>query len=229
MHDGHMHIRDWPEDERPREKLLARGAPALSDAELLAIFIGCGPRGQSAVDLGRQLLAECGGLRGLLDRPSGELARLRGLGPARASALVAALELGTRHLGQQLQRGEALADPDQAGAYFARKLRPLPHEVFACLFLDTRHRVLAYEELFRGTLDGSEVHPREVARRCLAHNAAAVIFGHNHPSGNPEASAADRAVTARLKQALALVEVRVLDHFIVGDGDPTSMARRGWL
>jgi DNA repair protein RadC len=229
MHDGHMHIRDWPEDERPREKLLARGAPALSDAELLAIFIGCGPRGQSAVDLGRQLLSECGGLRGLLDRPSGELAKLRGLGPARACALVAALELGTRHLGQQLQRGEALADPDQAGAYFARKLRPLPHEVFACLFLDTRHRVLAYEELFRGTLDGSEVHPREVARRCLAHNAAAVIFGHNHPSGNPEASAADRAVTARLKQALALVEVRVLDHFIVGDGDPTSMARRGWL
>ena len=224
-----MHIRDWPEDERPREKLLARGAPALSDAELLAIFIGCGPRGQSAVDLGRQLLTECGGLRGLLDRPSAELAKLRGLGPARACALVAALELGTRHLGQQLQRGESLADPDQAGAYFARKLRPLPHEVFACLLLDTRHRVLAYEELFRGTLDGSEVHPREVARRCLAHNAAAVIFGHNHPSGNPEASAADRAVTARLKQALALVEVRVLDHFIVGDGEPTSMARRGWL
>jgi DNA repair protein RadC len=224
-----MHIRDWPEDERPREKLLARGGAALSDAELLALFIGCGPRGQSAVDLGRQLLAECGGLRGLLDRPGAELARLRGLGPARACALVAALELGTRHLAQQLQRGEALADPDQAGAYFARKLRPLPHEVFACLFLDTRHRVLAYEELFRGTLDGSEVHPREVARRCLAHNAAAVIFGHNHPSGNPEASAADRAVTARLKQALALVEVRVLDHFIVGDGEPTSMARRGWV
>ena len=142
---------------------------------------------------------------------------------------MAALELGTRHLGQQLQRGEALADPDQAGSYFARKLRPLQHEVFACLFLDTRHRVIAYEELFRGTLDGSEVHPREVARRCLAHNAAAVIFGHNHPSGNPEASAADRAVTARLKQALALVEVRVLDHFIVGDGAPTSMAQRGWL
>jgi DNA repair protein RadC len=224
-----MHIRDWPEDERPREKLLAGGGASLSDAELLALFIGCGPRGQSAVDLGRQLLAEAGGLRPLLDRAAPELARLRGLGPARACALVAALELGTRHLGQQLQRGEALADPDQAGAYFCRKLRPLPHEVFACLFLDTRHRVIAYEELFRGTLDGSEVHPREVARRCLAHNAAAVIFGHNHPSGNPEASAADRAVTARLKQALALVEVRVLDHFIIGDGSPTSMAQRGWL
>lgn len=223
-----MHIRDWPEDERPREKLLARGAAVLSDAELLAIFIGCGPRGQSAVDLGRQLLVG-GGLRGLLDRGPGEMAKLRGLGPARACALAAALELGTRHLGQQLQRGEALADPAQAGDYFARKLRPLPHEVFACLFLDTRHRVIAYEELFRGTLDGSEVHPREVARRCLAHNAAAVLFGHNHPSGNPEPSAADRAVTARLKQALALVEVRVLDHFIVGDGAPTSMAQRGWV
>ena len=223
-----MHIRDWPEHERPREKLMARGASALSDAELLAIFIGCGPRGQNAVDLGRQLLL-AGGLRGLLDRGPAELAKLRGLGPARACVLAAALELGTRHLGQQLQRGEALADPAQAGDYFARKLRALPHEVFACLFLDTWHRVIAYEELFRGTLDGSEVHPREVARRCLAHNAAAVLFGHNHPSGNPEPSAADRAVTARLKQALALVEVRVLDHFIVGDGAPTSMAQRGWV
>ena len=226
---GCMHIRDWPEEERPREKLLARGSGALSDAELLAIFIGCGPRGQSAVDLGRQLLTQCGGLRGLLDLPPAGLAKLRGLGPARACALTAALELGTRHLAQQLERGEALSDPDQAGAYFARKLRHLPHEVFACLFLDTRHRVIAYEELFRGTLDGSEVHPREVARRCLTHNAAAVIFGHNHPSGNPEASAADRAVTARLKQALALVEVRVLDHFIIGDGAPSSMAQRGWV
>jgi len=226
---GAMHIRDWPADERPREKLLARGVAALADAELLAIFIGCGNRGRSAVDLGRALLAKHGGLRGLLDRPPAELVALPGLGPARVCALVAALELGTRHLGQQLQRGEALADPGQAGAYFSRKLRPLPHEVFACLFLDTRHRVIAYEELFRGTLDGSEVHPREVARRALQHNAAALIFGHNHPSGNPEPSAADRAVTARLKQALALVEVRVLDHFIVGDGAATSMAQRGWV
>ncbi len=224
-----MQIRDWPASERPREKLLAHGGAALSDAELLAIFIGCGARGQSAVDLGRQLLGEAGGLRSLLDRPASALARMRGIGPARACALAAALELGTRHLGEQLQRGEALADPAQAGAYFSRKLRALPHEVFACLFLDTRHRVVAYEELFRGTIDGSEVHPREVARRCLAHNAAAVIFGHNHPSGNPEPSAADRAVTARLKQALGLVEVRVLDHFIVGDGQATSMAQRGWL
>jgi DNA repair protein RadC len=129
----------------------------------------------------------------------------------------------------RMHRGEALADPAGAGAYFARHLRHLPHEVFAMLFLDTRHRVIAYEELFSGTIDGCEVHPREVARRCLQHNAAAVILGHNHPSGNPEPSAADRALTARLKSALALVEVRVLDHFVVGDGTPTSMAMRGWV
>lgn len=226
---GAMHIRDWPETERPREKLIARGSSALSDAELLAIFIGCGSRGRSAVDVGRDLLSECGGLRLLLDRSTHDLAKLPGLGPARSCVLAAALELGTRHLGQQLERGEALSDPRQAGAYFTRKLRTRSHEVFACLFLDTRHRVIAYEELFRGTLDSSEVHPREVARRCLAHNAAAVIFGHNHPSGNTDASAADRAITARLKQALSLVDVRVLDHFIIGDGMPVSMAQRGLL
>ena len=224
-----MRIRDWPDQERPREKLLARGGGALSDAELLAIFIGCGPRGQTALDVGRELLAGNGGLRGLLDRPAVELAKLRGLGPARACALAAALELGARHLQQQLSRGEVLSEPDRAGEYLARRLRPLPHEVFACLFLDTRHRMIAYEELFRGSLDGAEVHPREVAKRCLAHNAAAVILGHNHPSGNPEPSAADRSVTARLKQALALLDVRVLDHFVIGDGAPTSLARRGWL
>lgn len=226
---GGMHIRDWPQSEKPREKLLTHGAGQLSDAELLAIFIGSGTRGHSAVDLGRRLLAENDGLRVLLDLPPSALAKLHGLGPARACALAAALELATRHLGQRLERGAALTDPDQAGSYFQRKLRALPHEVFACLYLDNRHRVIAFEELFRGTLDGADVHPREVAKRCLAHNAAAVIFGHNHPSGSADPSAADRAVTVRLKQALALVEVRVLDHFIVGDGAPTSMAQRGML
>lgn len=224
-----MHIRDWPAGERPREKLLERGSGLLSDAELLALFLGSGQRGLNVVDLARRLLADHGGLRGLLDRPVAALAKLPGLGPARACALAGALELGTRHLGHRLERGDAMADPGQAGDYLARKLRALPYEVFACLFLDTRHRVIAYEELFRGTLDGAEVHPREVARRCLALNAAAVIFGHNHPSGSPEPSTADRAVTSRLKQALALVEVRVLDHFIIGDGSPASMARQGML
>ncbi len=224
-----MHIRDWPLHERPREKLLARGAAFLSDAELLAIFLGSGQRGQSAVDTGRHLLNEQNGLRGLLDLSAHQLAKLKGLGPARASALIAALELGTRHLALRLERGEALTDPRKAGDYFARRLRSLPHEVFACMFLDNQHQLLAYEELFTGSLDGAEVHPREVLKNCLKHNAAAVIFGHNHPSGNPQPSAADRAVTARLKQALALLDIRCLDHFIIGDGPPTSMAELGQL
>ena len=147
--------------------------------------------------------------------------------PARACRLAAALELGNRHLAAALERGDALTDPVAAGRYFARRLRAHPHEVFAALFLDTRHRALAFEELFHGTIDGAEVHPREVVRRALAHTAAAVIIGHNHPSGCADPSAADRAVTARLKQALALVEVRLLDHFVVGDGEPVSMAARG--
>lgn len=224
-----MHIRDWPQHERPREKLLQRGAGSLSDAELLAIFLGSGLRGMDAVATARQLLADHGPLRRLLDRSAEGLARLPGLGPARACKLAAALELCNRYLAAALERGEALTDPGAAGRYFAQRLRNLPHEVFAALFLDTRHRAIAFEELFRGTVDGAEVHPREVVRRALAHNAAAVIVGHNHPSGNPEPSAADRAVTARLKQSLSLVDVRLLDHFVVGDGAPVSLAARGWV
>lgn len=224
-----MHIRDWPVDERPREKLLNRGAAALSDAELLAIFLGSGLRGRDAVQTSRELLAGHGPLRRLLDREPGDLAQLPGLGPARACQLAAALELGSRHLAAGLERGVALTDPLAAGRYFAQRLRHRAHEVFAALFLDTRHRALAFEELFQGTIDGSEVHPREVVRRALAHNAAAVIVGHNHPSGCPDPSAADRAITARLKQALSLVEVRLLDHFVVGDGNPVSLAARGWV
>ena len=224
-----MHIRDWPAAERPREKLLARGPGALSDAELLAIFLGSGLRGRDAVETARDLLGAHGPLRALLERSAVELARLPGLGPARACALSAALELGHRHLSADLERGAALSDPQAAGRYFAQRLRGLPHEVFAALFLDNRHRSIAFEELFRGTLDGAEVHPREVVRRALAHNAAAVIVGHNHPSGNREPSAADRAVTARLKQAWSLVDLRLLDHFVIADGPPVSLAARGWV
>lgn len=137
--------------------------------------------------------------------------------------------LAHKVLDSRIQRGQTLNDPMQAGDYFRLKLQRLPHEVFAAVFLDSRHRIIAYEELFRGTVDGSEVHPREVVKACLAHNAAAVMFGHNHPSGNPEASIADRAITSRLKQALALVEIRLLDHFVIGDGPPTSMAQKGYL
>ena len=226
-HPAAMHIRDWPEHERPREKLLARGPGALSDAELLALFLGSGTAGRDAVASARDLLAGHGGLRALLDRTPKALTRLRGIGDARACLLAAALELGHRHLAAQLERGEAMADPAAAGRYFAQRLRGRPREVFAALYLDTRHRALGFEELFQGSLDGAKVHPRVLVERALAQGAAAVIVGHNHPSGNPEPSAADRAVTVRLKQALALVDVRLLDHFVIGDGAPVSMAARG--
>jgi DNA repair protein RadC len=224
-----MSIRQWPEHERPRERLLRSGSHSLSDAELLAIFLGTGGRGMDAVARGRELISRFGSLRALLDQSNESLINEPGLGPASVCRLKAALELGTRHLAADLERGEALTDPASAGAYFTRRLRSLPHEVFACLFLDNRHRALAFEELFRGTIDAAEVHPREVVRRALAHNAAAVIIGHNHPSGVAEPSAADRAITQRLREALDLVGVRVLDHFIVGDGPALSLAQRGWL
>ena len=222
-----MDIRQWPSGERPRERLLERGASTLSDAELLAIFLGSGRNGLDAVALGRQLIAQHGSLRSLLDLSPSRLAAEPGLGPASACRLKAALELATRHLGESLQRGEPLTNAERAGDYFSHRLRGFAHEVFACLFLDTRHRPIAFEELFRGTVDGAEVHPREVVKRCLNHNAAAIILGHNHPSGIAEPSAADRSVTERLRRALELIGVRLLDHFIIGDGPPVSMAERG--
>jgi DNA repair protein RadC len=224
-----MNIRDWPELERPREKLLARGSTALSDAELLAVFFGTGQRGLNAIDLGRQLLHRHGGLRGLLRLSCDELVREPGLGLARASRLCAALELATRHLALRLEEPDALSDPRRAGDYFRARLRDRQREVFACLFLDTRHRPIAIEELFQGTLSQSEVHPREVVKRALAHNAAAVLLAHNHPSGVAEPSAADRRITQVLCQSLALVDVRVLDHLVIGDGEPVSFAARGWI
>jgi len=223
-----MTIRDWPLEERPREKLYTRGAAVLSDAELLALFIGSGRRGMTAVDLGRELLLSAGNLKSLLDQMPAELAQRRGLGMARACTLHAALELGRRYLACELQR-ETLANPTACANFLRTRIGAYPYEVFACLFLDQRHRVLAFEELFRGSIDGASVHPREVVRRCIAHNAAAVILAHNHPSGVAEPSQADRDITAELKRALALIDVRVLDHFIIGSGAPTSLASRGWL
>jgi len=223
-----MTIRDWPLEERPREKLYTRGAAVLSDAELLALFIGSGRRGMTAVDLGRELLLSAGNLKSLLDQMPAELAQRPGLGMARACTLHAALELGRRYLACELQR-ETLANPTACANFLRTRIGAYPYEVFACLFLDQRHRVLAFEELFRGSIDGASVHPREVVRRCLAHNAAAVILAHNHPSGVAEPSQADRDITAELKRALALIDVRVLDHFIIGSGAPTSLASRGWL
>lgn len=224
-----MSIQDWPIAERPREKLLARGPLALSDAELLAVFLRTGSRGRTAVDLARDLLVEFEGLRGILTADRQQLCAAQGIGNAKFAQLQAVLEMARRHLGQRLQRGEPLTDPAATREYLAAALRDLRHEVFACLYLDTRHRVIAWEELFRGTLDGTSVHPREVVRQALAHNAAALIFAHNHPSGVAEPSDADRRLTRRLREALALVDIRVLDHFVVGDGETVSFAERGLL
>ena len=224
-----MAINDWPAAERPREKLLQRGPQALSDAELLAILLRTGTRGKTAVDVARDLLSEFDGLRGLFAAEQNRLCAAPGLGPAKYTELQAVLEMARRHLGESLQRGVALTDPTATRLYLISQLRDRPQEVFCCLYLDNRHRVIAFEELFRGTLDGASVHPREVLRRILTLNAAAVIFAHNHPSGVAEPSDADRRLTQRLKDALALVDVRVLDHFVVGDGEAVSFAERGLL
>jgi DNA repair protein RadC len=224
-----MTITDWPAEERPREKLLALGADALSDAELLAIFLRTGRQGLTAVDLARQLLAEFGGLRALLESDRDAFLARAGLGPAKYAQLQAVLAMARRHLWAELTRGEALSSPADSRDYLAVRLRGYDREVFAAVFLDNRHRVLGFEELFRGTIDGTSVHPREVVKRALALNAAALIVAHNHPSGVAEPSRADEAITQRLRDALALVDVRLLDHFVVGDGVPVSLAERGML
>ena len=224
-----MSIRDWPAAERPREKLLQHGSGSLSDAELLAIFLRTGVSGKSAVDLARHLLSEFGSLRALLEADLRAFCRQLGLGPAKFSQLQAVLEMSRRHLAERLRRESALESPQAVRDYFKALLRHEPHEVFGCLFLDSKHRMLAFEVLFRGSIDSASVYPRQVVKRALAHNAAAVIFCHNHPSGNSEPSQADRTLTQRLTEALDLIEVRVLDHFIVGDGQPLSMVERGWM
>jgi DNA repair protein RadC len=222
-------ITDWPAEERPREKLTERGAAALTDAELLAIFLRTGVPGKSAVELARELLERFGGVRPLLGAESGDFNAAPGLGPAKFAQLQAVAEMTRRYLAEEMERGPGLESASAAGDYLTARLRDRDREVFACLFLDTRHRVLAFEELFFGALDGAAVHPREVVRRALHHNAAAVIAAHNHPSGVAEPSGPDHAITERLSQALELVEVRLLDHFIVGEGAAVSLASRGAL
>ena len=224
-----MSIREWPDAERPREKLLARGAAALSDAELLAIFLRTGVKGRSAVDLARDLLREYGNLRRLFDADQRTFCATLGLGMAKYAQLQAVLEMGRRYLEESLQRSDAIGSVADTRRYLTAQLRHEPHEVFACLFLDNRHHVLAFEPLFYGTIDGASVHPRQVVRRALYHNAAALILAHNHPSGIAEPSQADRQVTQRLQAALELIDVRVLDHMIIGDNEVTSMAEHGLL
>ena len=223
-----MKIADWPAAERPRERLLAHGPAALSDAELIALFLRTGVRGKSALDLARDLLARCGGLSGLLaaDRvPAG----IKGLGPAKKAELGAVLELAKRSLGEQLRASSVLGSPAAVRDYLRLAIGSLEHEVFLALLLDSQHRVLKPLELFRGTLTQTSVYPREVVKAALAANAAAVIFAHNHPSGVAQPSRADELLTRQLKEALALVEIKVLDHFIVAGNQCLSFAERGLL
>jgi DNA repair protein RadC len=224
-----MPIRDWPADERPREKLLARGPQALSDAELLAIFLRTGVPGKTAVDLARELLSQFGSLRAILEADRARFCRGAGLGTAKFVQLQATLEIARRHLLETLKRGDPLTSPQATRTFLSARLRGYAYEVFACLFLDNRHRVIQFEEMFRGTIDGASVHPREVVKRALDHHAAAVIFAHNHPSGVAEPSQADHLLTRRLKDALALLDIRVLDHIVIGDGEAVSLAERGLL
>lgn len=223
-----MPITDWPMDQRPREKLLAKGSQTLTDAELLAIFLRTGIRGKTAVDLSEDLLKGFDGLRPLLKADMETFCERPGLGTAKYAQLQAVLEMARRYLFEGLQRGDSLSSPEDTRQFLSSQLRDYPHEVFAVLFLDQRHRVIRFEEMFRGTIDGANVYPREVVKKALEHNAAAVIFAHNHPSGVAEPSQSDERITKRLKEALSLVDIRVLDHFVVGD-EVVSFAERGLL
>jgi len=223
-----MAISDWPVAERPRERLLALGPAALSDAELLAVFLRTGVRGKSAVDIARELLARFGGLGGLLGAGRAALGT-KGLGTAKAAQLAAVMEVARRCLGEELRGGSALASPAAVRDYLRLALGGREHEVFVALFVDAQHRVIRCEELFRGTLTQTSVYPREVVKAALAANAAAVIFAHNHPSGVAQPSQADELLTRQLREALALVDIKVLDHFVIAGNQCLSFAERGLL
>jgi DNA repair protein RadC len=225
-----MSIRDWPERERPREKLLAGGAQSLLDAELLAVLLGgSGRRGLDAVAMARDLIKQHESLRSLLSASSEACLAIPGMGAAGYCRLQAALELARRHYAEALRAGPPLHSPAATREFLVARLRDIPHEMFCCLHLDNRHRLIAFEELFRGTIDGASVHPREVVKQALARNSAALILAHNHPSGIAEPSHADELITRRLREALQLVDIRVLDHLIVADNCCLSFAERGLL
>ncbi|MCA3221282.1 MAG: DNA repair protein RadC [Burkholderiales bacterium] len=224
-----MPIKDWPESERPRERLLQHGPGPLSDAELLAIFLRTGVAGRSAIDLARDLIARFNGLPGLLAASQPEVAQIKGLGPAKYAQLQAILELARRAIGAGLQRDAVLNSPERVRQFLQLQLAGREHEVFMVLYLDAQNRLLREEELFRGTLTQTSVHPREVVKQALRFNAAAVILAHNHPSGVAEPSRADELLTRALREALALVDVRVHDHLIVAGPATVSFAERGLL
>lgn len=224
-----MNIKFLPPESMPREKLLQRGPQSLSDAELLAIFLRTGTAGMNVLTLADMLLQDFGSLRRLFLASESEFCQRKGLGKAKYVQLQAVLEMTQRYLAETLKRGDALTSPQQTRLYLSSVLRDRQREAFYVLFLDNQHRVISDEVMFEGTIDSASVYPREVVKRALHHNAAALILAHNHPSGVAEPSQADRHITRRLKEALALIEVRILDHFVVGDGEVVSFAERGWL
>ena len=224
-----MAIKHWPEGERPREKLIKQGAKALSDAELLAIFLRTGVAGQSAVSLARKLLVTFGGISPLINANLDAFCAVKGLGPAKYAQLQSVLELARRHFGEQLTRDQVFTNPDTVSEFLRAHFHGYQREVFLGLFLDSGHRLIAAEELFHGTIDSASVYPREVLKRVLHYNAAAVIFSHNHPSGLAEPSDDDKRITSNLQNALRLIDVRVLDHIVVGNGEEVSLAERGFL
>ena len=222
-----MAISHWPKEERPREKLLSKGAAALSDAELLAIFLRTGLPGITAIDLARGLLSEFGGIGPLLSARQVAFCERKGLGPAKFAQLQAALELTSRYIKEELRANPIFTSPQMVRDYLAVQMRGYQREVFVILLLDSRHQLLDFHELFQGTIDMASVYPREIVKLALQNNAAAVIVAHNHPSGVAEPSQSDIAITRRIKQALALVDIRLLDHFIIGRGAVTSLADTG--
>jgi len=226
---SHLPINSWPQTERPREKLISNGPQALSDAELLALFIRTGIPGKSAIDLARESLLETGGLRALLNLSQRELCQFKGIGPAKYVQFQAGLELGRRYLLEQLEKGDVITSPQISRDYLSMQLRDKPYESFYAMFLDSRHRVIHSQELFRGTIDNASVPVREVVKEALKHNAAAMIVAHNHPSGVAEPSAADKKLTETLHLALGMVGIKLLDHFVIGDSEVISFAEMGAL
>lgn len=222
-----MPINAWPNEDKPREKLLSNGEKSLTDAELIAIFLNSGIRGKTALDIARELLAEHGGLKSLLSASPTKLIQKRGVGLAKIASLKAAIELGKRFIRPTVSVGEILSNPKLTQQYLIHKLSDYPNEVFACLFLDTHYRLIRFEELFQGTVNEATVYPREIIRLGLALNAAKIILAHNHPSGNPQPSQADKELTYLVKQAAALVHIEVVDHVIVGRGEVYSFAEAG--
>lgn len=224
-----MNLNHWPINERPREKLIERGAESLSDSELLAIFLRTGVKGKTAVDLSRELIQHFGGLYHVLNTDLDTFCTINGLGPTKFAQMKACAEMVKRYLGDEMREQNVLKHPEQTKRYVKSQLRHCPHEVFACLFLNSQHNVIQFEKLFHGTINRAVVYPRVIVKRALELNAAAVILAHNHPSGDPSPSASDEDLTHKLMRALALIDVHVLDHIVIGDGAPYSFQEHSKL